>query len=159
MLHRELVSSAAWLTTLLPRVRYYPQTTLLSSTPVAWLWQWSSIKLTLVPLPGCTGCNTPRSNPICTSCWEVNVTRNYTYTVAKAASPDGTFPLLRYSWTQSIPDLPIHPLHRDCFIFDYAQDYTAGVNDSEFEPPHGVKCSSSSSSSSSSGEIGSWLIN
>jgi hypothetical protein len=48
---------------------YYLNTSLLSSTPTEWLWQWSWVKPTILPLPGCTGCTTPKSNPICTSCW------------------------------------------------------------------------------------------
>ena len=123
---------------------FYPNTTLLASTPSAWVWQWSSVKPTVLPLPGCTGCTTPKG-PICTSCWTVNVTRNYTYTVGKTASKDGTFPLLRYAWTQSIPDLPAKPLHRDCFIFDYQHEYAPGVSESDFEPPQGAKCSSAGS--------------
>jgi hypothetical protein len=118
----------------------YPNTSLLASTEDSWLWQWSSVKPTVLPLPGCTGCNTPKG-PICTSCWTVDVTWNYTYTVGKTASSDGTYPLLRYSWTQSIPDQPALPIHRDCFIFDWSEDYTAGVEDSDFEPPPGVACS------------------
>lgn len=56
--------------------------------------------------------------------------------------------MLRYQWTQGIPltkagAIPPDPktgAGRDCFIFDWEQDWTADVRDSDFEPPPGVNC-------------------
>lgn len=90
-----------------------------------------------------------RDGTVCTQCpcegcvMKLNVTRNYTYTVAKRAGEDGTHQLLRYQWTQGIPltksgDTP--GLGRDCFIFDWSQDWRAGVLDEDFEPPAGIPC-------------------
>lgn len=63
------------------------------------------------------------------------------YTIGKSPSPDGSFPLSRFTWTQSIPLEPAKPLHRDCFIFDYATDYTTTIDASRWEAPEGVTCS------------------
>lgn len=106
----------------------YPNTSLLAgaSTSKADVWQWSWVQLTRIPVNG--------------SIKLMNVTRNYTYTVAKHASPDGSRPLLRFQWTQSIPLQPALPVHRDCFVFDYSKDYVAGAPDSAFAPPAGVMC-------------------
>jgi hypothetical protein len=73
----------------------------------------------------------------------VNVTRNYTYFVAKEAQPDGTHQMIRFQWTQGIPFTASGAtpgVGRDCFIFDWSRDWTSNVSDSDFEPPAGVKC-------------------
>jgi hypothetical protein len=74
----------------------------------------------------------------------LNVTRNYTYTVAKQAQPDGSHQMIRYQWTQAIPLTKGGAIRRDggrdCFIFDWSQNWTADVRDSDFAPPWGVKC-------------------
>ena len=50
----------------------------------------------------------------------------------------------RYAWTQGIPETKSGAtpgVGRDCFIFDWSQDWTADVKDSDFAPPPGMKCS------------------
>lgn len=115
----------------------YYNTTLLSKAKGAEVWQWSWTNPTKLPFNG--------------SIVVVNITRNYTYTLADAASarPDGTRPLHRFVWTQSIPfppsGAPALPVHRDCFLFDYTQDYTPGpIDPARWLPPPGVKCQNGS---------------
>ena len=139
---------------------WYPNTTKLPefSTDDYDTFQFEDTKLTLVPNDGCgtsactmEHCHTCNKNEgrACKQCpckncaMEVNVTRNYTYTVAKQAQADGTHPLIRYQWTQGIPLTKAGAtpgIGRDCFIFDWSQDWTADVRDSDFAPPPGVKC-------------------
>jgi hypothetical protein len=103
---------------------YYLNTSLLESTATADVWQWEYVNPTLMPNGS-----------------HINVTRNYTYTVSKTPAVDGTRPLLRFQWTQSIPLLPALPVHRDCFIFDYSANYTAGAIDpARWHAPPGVTC-------------------
>jgi hypothetical protein len=102
----------------------YLNTSLLESTPTADIWQWEYVNPTLMP-----------NRSI------INVTRNYTYTVSKTPAADGTRPLLRFQWTQSIPLEPALPIHRDCFIFDHTANYTAGpIDPSRWHAPVGVTC-------------------
>lgn len=115
------------------------------------------VKRTLLPNDGCgtsactmqhcSGCM--HDGRACTQCpcdnciMEVNVTRNYTYNVAKTPQADGSHQLIRYQWTQGIPLTASGAspgVGRDCFIFDWSQDWTADVQDSAFAPPPGVKC-------------------
>jgi hypothetical protein len=70
-----------------------------------------------------------------------NVTRNYTYTLAKHELADGTRPLLAFQWTQSIPLKPALPVHRDCFMFSYASNYTPGpIAPRRWAAPPGITC-------------------
>ena len=106
---------------------YYLNTSLIDSTPTADVWQWSKTTPTLMP-----------------NGTFINVTRNYTYHISKThRAPDGTRPILRFQWTQSIPLQPVMPLHRDCFIFDYSTSYITGPTVSPpwgWDSPKGVTC-------------------
>ena len=103
---------------------YYPNTTLLRASPTEEVWQWGYTKPTRMP-----------------NGTLIDVTRNYTYVLSSRRAPDGTRPLLRFQWTQSIPLQPAHPIHRDCFIFDYNASYTPGPPpDARWAPPRGIKC-------------------
>lgn len=103
---------------------YYLNTSLLSSTAESDLWQWGWTQPTRMP-----------------NGTFINVTRNYTYAVGRTAAADGTRPLHRFTWTQSIPLQPAQPVHRDCFIIDYTSEYRQGrVDASRFEAPPGVAC-------------------
>ena len=138
---------------------YYPNTTKVpgASTSTTDLYQYQSVLPTLLPnsacgtdacnMDNCRGCMHD-GNP-CTSCpchgciQEVLVYRNYSYTLAKSPLPDGTHQMLRYQWTQGIPltKTGASPgIGRDCFIFDWRQDWTPEVQDSDFSPPAGVQC-------------------
>ena len=111
----------------------YYNTTLLTKQKGADIWQCSWTNPTEVLVNG--------------TIKVINITRNYSYTLANAASarPDGTRPLHRFVWTQSIPLLPALPVHRDCFLFDYSQDYVPGAIDpARWLPPPGVKCQNGS---------------
>lgn len=139
---------------------WYPNTTKLPefSTADYDTYQFEDVKLTLVPNNACgtadctmAHCSTCNKNEgrACTECpckhctMELNVTRNYTYTVAKKPQADGTHPLIRYQWTQGIPLTKggaTPGVGRDCFIFDWSKDWTADVHDSDFAPPPGMKC-------------------
>ena len=97
------------------------------------MWQWSWTQATKIPVNG--------------TIVVMNVTRNYTYTLADAASarPDGTRPLFRFEWTQSIPLRPALPVHRDCFLFDYTLGYAPGpIDAARWLPPPGVTCQNGS---------------
>ena len=139
---------------------FYPNTTKLEgfSTPVSDTYQLMDVRPTLLPNSACgtelctmEHCGRCKHNgQRCTKCpceqciMELNVTRNYTYTVAKKEQADGTRQLLRYQWTQGIPltKSGASPGRgRDCFIFDWSEDWTAEVDDSDFAPPPGVPCS------------------
>ena len=107
-------------------------TTLLSRDPVdgSEVWQWEWVLAQRIPLKNGTVV-------------VMNITRNYTYSLAATAKtrPDGTRPLLRFQWTQSIPLQPAMPVHRDCFVFDYTQDYVPGpIDPARWAPPPGVTC-------------------
>ena len=120
--------------------------------------QFVDVKRTLLPNDACgtSACNMAhcsncrgRDGSLCAKCpcdnciVEVNVTRNYTYTVAKKPQKDGTHRLIKYQWTQGIPfkkNGATPGIGRDCFIFDWAQDWTAEVEDSQFAPPPGLQC-------------------
>lgn len=117
---------------------WYYNTTLVASTPDAEDWQFEWVKPTRIPL---------KNGTVVT----MNVTRNYTYTVSIAPQPDGSRPLLRYQWTQSIPLQPALPIHRDCFVFDYTTAYKAGpIDAARWKAPAGVTCSNGSSATASS---------
>jgi len=104
---------------------YYLNTSLLAHSTEADVWQWEWTQPTLMP-----------------NGTYINVTRNFTYTVSNTPTADGTRPLLRFQWTQSIPLQPAVPIHRDCFIFDYTDQYKAGpIDPSRWQVPKGVKCS------------------
>ena len=139
---------------------WYPNTSKLdgSSTPTADTYNFMDVRRTLLPNEGCgtsnctmqhcSRCNQHEGHA-CTACpcknciMELNVTRNYTYTVAKKAQPDGSHQMVRYQWTQGIPETKSGAtpgIGRDCFIFDWSQDWTSNVQDSDFAPPPGVKC-------------------
>lgn len=111
----------------------YYNTTLLSRDPKhgTEVWQWSWVNPTRIVVNGTTKV--------------YNITRNYTYTLATAAEarPDGTRPLLSFQWTQSIPLQPALPVHRDCFLFDYTENYVAGPIDASRWKP-GVPCTNRS---------------
>ena len=139
---------------------WYPNTTKLPgfSTDDYDTFQFEDVKRTLLPNEACgtsactmEHCSTCNKNEghACTQCpckncvMEVNVTRNYTYTVVKKAQADGTHPLIRYQWTQGIPLTKAGAtpgIGRDCFIFDWSEDWTDEVRDSDFAPPQGMKC-------------------
>ena len=116
---------------------YYLNTSLLSvdETKKEALWQYVSVIPTKINVNGTVKV--------------YNITRNYTYTMSSVPNPNTTpphtitFPLLRYSWTQSCPLCPANDglNHRDCFLFDYRTDYTSGpVNPAAFKPPPGIQC-------------------
>ena len=139
---------------------WYPNTTKLagSSTQTHDTYQFVDVRPTLLPNDACgtSACNMAhcsdcrgRDGTLCTKCpcdnciVEANVTRNYTYTVAKKPQKDGTHRLIKYQWTQGIPfkkNGATPGIGRDCFIFDWAQDWTAEVEDSQFAPPPGLQC-------------------
>ena len=138
---------------------WYPNTSKVeSSSTTSDTYQFVDVTPTLLPNDGCTSpstctmnhCNTCMNSGVrCTKCpcekciMRVNVTRNYTYTLAKQPQPDGTRKVLRYQWTQGIPltKSGASPgVGRDCFIFDYSQDWTDDVRDADFAPPAGVNC-------------------
>ena len=51
--------------------------------------------------------------------------------------------MLRFEWTQGIPltETGATPgIGRDCFIFDWKEDWTDEVRDEDFMPPPGVQC-------------------
>merc|ERR1719201_3353347 len=78
--------------------------------------------------------------------------RNDTYTLADTAHAhsDGTRPLHRFVWTQSIPLEPALPVHRDCFVFDYTTNYIPGpIDPGRWRPPPGVVCHNDSVASTS----------
>ena len=96
----------------------------------------------------CSTCNMDTGN-VCTQCpcekciQKVPIQRNYTYHVAKRKEEDGTRGLLRYWWTQGIPldGKSGGPGYgRDCFLFDWSDGWTADVDETEFMPPNGLKC-------------------
>ena len=98
----------------------YLNTSLLASTPDADVWQWTKVT---------------RFNAT------VNVHWNYSYWVSKTIRKDGTRPLLRFQWTQSIPMQPALPVHRDCFVFDYTTRYVPGpIDPARWKAPPGVTC-------------------
>mmetsp|Transcript_23419 Transcript_23419/g.61308 ORF Transcript_23419/g.61308 Transcript_23419/m.61308 type:complete len:295 (+) Transcript_23419:35-919(+) len=110
---------------------FYYNTTLLERTGDTEVWQWESVIPTKIPVNG--------------SVAVFNVTRNYTYTLSAQPDPEGGGRrLLRFQWTQSIPlrpDTKAHPVHRDCFVFDYRTAYSAGpIPPSRWAGPTGVKC-------------------
>ena len=112
---------------------YYYNTSLFHSGVDSEVWQWEWVNPTLIPVNG--------------SVILMNVTRNFTYTVSTSRRADGTRPLLRFQWTQSIPLRPALPVHRDCFIFDYTTAYKAGpITSARFEGPAGVTCQNRSAS-------------
>ena len=116
---------------------WYYNTTLLRRSPASEDWQLEWTLPTRIPL---------KNGTIVT----LNVTRNYTYTVSTTPQPDGSRPLLRYQWTQSIPLEPALPVHRDCFIFDYQTAYKAGpIDAARWKAPPGVQCRNGSTSSAS----------
>jgi hypothetical protein len=144
---------------------WYPNTTKVAELPESEydreydLYQLEDVRPTLLPNEGCGNpsfctmekCSTCVHNGApCTQCpcekciMTVNVTRNYTYTVAKARQHDGTRQLMRFQWTQGIPLQKTGGLakrgERDCFIFDWRKGWSAGVHDDDFAPPSGVKC-------------------
>jgi len=138
---------------------WYPNTTKFAETKEYELYQLEDVQKTLLPNDGCGNpafctmqkCSTCVHNGArCTQCpchkciMEVNVTRNYTYTVAKEQQNDGTRQLMRFQWTQGIPLTTSGGLakegKRDCFIFDWRKGWSAGVNDDDFAPPSGIKC-------------------
>ena len=95
------------------------------------LWQWRSTIATKIPVNGTVAI--------------YNITRNYTYTLAADPEPGtGLRRLLKYQWTQSIPlrpDTPEHPVHRDCFVFDYTTRYNPGpIDPARWVGPPGVPC-------------------
>lgn len=139
---------------------WYPNTSKLEggSTATYDTYNFMDVRPTLLPDDGCgttactmqhcSRCNQHEDRP-CTKCpcencvVEVNVTRNYTYTVAKAPQADGSHQMIRYQWTQGIPltrSGASPGVGRDCFIFDWSQDWTADVQATEFAPPPGLKC-------------------
>ena len=118
----------------------YYNTTLLESRPKqgveVWQWEWTL----------------PTKIPVNGSIHIMNVTRNYTYTLADTAHAhsDGTRPLHRFVWTQSIPLEPALPVHRDCFVFDYTTNYIPGpIDPGRWGPPPGVVCHNDSVASTS----------
>ena len=116
---------------------FYLNTTLLSQNQMVDnvlvdKWQWTSIEI-----------NVPIN--VNNSISYHNITRNYTYDVAKTSYINSndieTYPLLRFTWTQSIPLQPALPIHRDCFVFDFTKDYVPGpVDPSKFLPPKNITC-------------------
>ena len=120
---------------------WYPNTTKLagSSTQTYDTYQFVDVRPTLLPNDACgtSACNMAhcsncrgRDGTLCAKCpcdnciVEANVTRNYTYTVAKKPQKDGTHRLIKYRWTQGIPfkkNGATPGIGRDCFIFDWAQ--------------------------------------
>ena len=139
---------------------WYPNTSKLDggSTDTYDTYQFEDVKRTLLlnsacgtsacTMKHCSACNKNEGRP-CTKCpckncvVEANITRNYTYYVAKKPQADGTHPMTRYMWTQSMPFTASGAspgIGRDCFIFDWSQDWTADVRDHDFAPPPGVKC-------------------
>ena len=139
---------------------WYPNTSKLegASTKDADVYQLMDVRPTLLPNDACGTANCTmekcstctHDGQLCTQCpceqciMALNVTRNYTYTVAKQAQPDGSHQMIRYQWTQAIPLTKGGAIRRDggrdCFIFDWSQNWTADVRDSDFAPPWGVKC-------------------
>ena len=142
---------------------WYPNTSKVGSlsTPSADTYSFVDVQRTLLPNEGCGSSNCTMQHcsscgqhegRACTACpctnciMEVNVTRNYTYTVAKEAQPDGSHQMIRYQWTQGIPltrSGATPGVGRDCFIFDWSQDWTSDVRDGDFAPPPGVACTPS----------------
>jgi hypothetical protein len=139
---------------------WFPNTSKLegASTPTFDIYNFVDVRRTLLPADGCgtsactmehcSRCN-QNEGRACTECpcnnciLEVNVTRNYTYTLAKKTQSDGTRQMIRYQWTQGIPltkSGATPGVGRDCFIFDWSQNWTANVRDSDFAPPPGVNC-------------------
>merc|ERR1711918_221882 len=95
----------------------------------------------------CSTCK--HDGELCTHCpckgciMELNITRNYTYTLAKKEQADGSRQMMRFQWTQAIPltrSGATPGVGRDCFIFDWTKDWSADVLLSDFLPPPGVKC-------------------
>jgi hypothetical protein len=139
---------------------WYPNTTKLAELNDYDLYQLTDVQKTLIPNDGCSNpttctmknCNTCllNNNEKCTTCpcdkclMNVNITRNYTYTVAKEKQTDGTRQLMRFQWTQGIPfdktGAKAKSGIRDCFIFDWRKDWAAGVKDNDFAPPNGITC-------------------
>jgi hypothetical protein len=135
---------------------WYPNTTKLKEFDDYDLYQYEDVTRTLLPNDGCgtsdcimSHCSSCTHNSVvCTKCpcenciMAVNVTRNYTYTVAKSKQLDGTRQLMRFQWTQGIPlNKSGGPGRgRDCFIFDWSQGWSAGAQDADFSPPSGAKC-------------------
>ena len=92
---------------------WYPNTSKVegASTPTADTYQFVDVRPTLLPNEGCgtstcsmdhcSKCNANVGKP-CTECpckncvMELNVTRNYTYTLAKKVQADGTRQMLRF---------------------------------------------------------------
>ena len=107
---------------------YYLNTSFLAHASDADLWQWEWVKPTLIKL---------KNGSVVT----LNVTRNFTYWVSRRQLADGTRPLMRYQWTQSIPLRPALPVHRDCFIFDYSTGYVPGpIDPARWRAPPGITC-------------------
>ena len=138
---------------------WYPNTSKLASSSTYDLYQFIDVQRTLLPNDGCgtSACTMEHCSKCrgkdgskCTKCpcenciEEVDVTRNYTYKVAKETQADGTHQLLQYRWTQGMPfkkNGATPGVGRDCFIFDWSQDWTSKVEDGDFAPPKGIKCS------------------
>eukprot|EP01051_Picozoa_sp_SAG22_P001975 SAG22_NODE_83_length_21704_cov_58.556584_18_plen_362_part_00 len=121
----------------------YLNATLLGETADggAELWQVKDVRSTMVP-----------AIPPAHGVMNVNITRNYTYTVGKQADSAGRRPLQRYELTQSIPFhrdkegkqhlLPADSGVRDCTVLDFTAGYTAGASSvpaASFGPPGGIK--------------------
>lgn len=114
---------------------WYYNTSFFKKSSAEEVWQFEWTKLTRIPL---------KNGTIVAK----NVTRNYTYTLDAAQRPDGTRPLRRFQWTQSIPLEPALPIHRDCFIFDYTTGYKAGpIDPARWKAPSGVVCQNGSTTS------------
>lgn len=106
---------------------YYDNTTRLSQGDSNETWQWETTKLERMP-----------------NGTYLNVTWNYTYILAREPIADGSRPLLRFQWTQSIPLEPALPIHRDCFVFDYTSNYVPGPSEpARWQIPKGVQCRNS----------------
>lgn len=137
---------------------WYPNTTKADELSTSSIYRFIDVKPTLIPNEACgTAACTMRDcskcvgedGKVCTKCpclkcvEKLNITRNYTYTVATKPQADGTHQLIRYQWTQGIPlrrNGSSPGIGRDCFIFDWSQDWTSKVHDNDFAPPPGLKC-------------------